>query len=197
MSSIFTGYKFVTRQEVIEARDGGIALDALVRKQDVEESRAEALATALRRGVSGPECRSSSGSGTCSCATRASASASSGARAGFADGGPSFPGDPVRRRWHARPELLPMIQDASILSSSTRSICGGHPSVAVYRGDAIEGMLAGMSRRTRRAWPTRRGGQAAERAARGDIARRYPAGPIEIGLELTAAVWRPCPSPWS
>jgi Ni/Fe-hydrogenase 1 B-type cytochrome subunit len=27
MSSIFTGYKFVTRQEVIEARDGGIAVE--------------------------------------------------------------------------------------------------------------------------------------------------------------------------
>ena len=48
MSSIFTGSKFVARWRVIEARDGGIALDALVRKQDVEESRAEALATALR-----------------------------------------------------------------------------------------------------------------------------------------------------
>ena len=31
-----------------EARDGGIALDSLVSKQDDEESRAEALATALR-----------------------------------------------------------------------------------------------------------------------------------------------------
>jgi Ni/Fe-hydrogenase 1 B-type cytochrome subunit len=48
MSSIFTGSKYVARWRVIEARDGGIALDALVRKQDVEESRAEALATALR-----------------------------------------------------------------------------------------------------------------------------------------------------
>jgi len=48
LSSIFTGSKFVARWRVIEARDGGIALDALVRKQDVEESRAEALATALR-----------------------------------------------------------------------------------------------------------------------------------------------------
>lgn len=47
MSSIFTGSKFVARWRVIEARDGGIDLDALVRKQDVEESRAEALATAL------------------------------------------------------------------------------------------------------------------------------------------------------
>ena len=27
MSSIFTGYKFVTRQEVIEARDGGMAVE--------------------------------------------------------------------------------------------------------------------------------------------------------------------------
>jgi Ni/Fe-hydrogenase 1 B-type cytochrome subunit len=27
MSSIFTGFKFVTRQEVIEARDGGIDLE--------------------------------------------------------------------------------------------------------------------------------------------------------------------------
>ena len=48
VSSIFTGSKYVARWRVIEARDGGIALDALVRKQDVEESRAEALATALR-----------------------------------------------------------------------------------------------------------------------------------------------------
>jgi Ni/Fe-hydrogenase 1 B-type cytochrome subunit len=48
LSSIFTGSKFVARWRVIEARDGGIAIDALVRKQDVEESRAEALATALR-----------------------------------------------------------------------------------------------------------------------------------------------------
>jgi Ni/Fe-hydrogenase 1 B-type cytochrome subunit len=47
MSSIFTGSKFVARWRVIEARDGGIDVDALVRKQDVEESRAEALATAL------------------------------------------------------------------------------------------------------------------------------------------------------
>ena len=27
MSSIFTGYKFVTRQEVVEARDGGIDVE--------------------------------------------------------------------------------------------------------------------------------------------------------------------------
>jgi Ni/Fe-hydrogenase 1 B-type cytochrome subunit len=27
MSSIFTGFKFVTRQEVIEARDGGVDLE--------------------------------------------------------------------------------------------------------------------------------------------------------------------------
>jgi hypothetical protein len=31
-----------------EARDGGIVLDSLVSKQDVDESRAETLATALR-----------------------------------------------------------------------------------------------------------------------------------------------------
>lgn len=43
MSSIFTGSKFVARWRVIEARDGGIDLDALVHKQDVEESKAEAL----------------------------------------------------------------------------------------------------------------------------------------------------------
>jgi Ni/Fe-hydrogenase 1 B-type cytochrome subunit len=48
LSSIFTGSKFVARWRVIEARDGGIAFDALVRDQDVEESRAEALAQALR-----------------------------------------------------------------------------------------------------------------------------------------------------
>lgn len=48
MSSIFAGSKFVARWRVIEARDGGIALDSLVSKQDVDESRAEALATALR-----------------------------------------------------------------------------------------------------------------------------------------------------
>jgi Ni/Fe-hydrogenase 1 B-type cytochrome subunit len=48
MSSIFAGSKFVARWRVIEARDGGIALDSLVSKQDDEESRAEALATALR-----------------------------------------------------------------------------------------------------------------------------------------------------
>lgn len=48
LSSIFSGSKFVARWRVIEARDGGIALDALVREQDVEESRAEALAQALR-----------------------------------------------------------------------------------------------------------------------------------------------------
>ncbi len=48
MSSIFTGAKYVARWRVVEARDGGIALDSLVSKQDIEESRAEALATALR-----------------------------------------------------------------------------------------------------------------------------------------------------
>jgi Ni/Fe-hydrogenase 1 B-type cytochrome subunit len=48
VSSIFTGNKYVPRWRVIEARDGGIAFDTLVREQDVEESRAEALATALR-----------------------------------------------------------------------------------------------------------------------------------------------------
>jgi Ni/Fe-hydrogenase 1 B-type cytochrome subunit len=47
-SSIFTGFKYVARWRVIEARDGGIALDSIVRKQDVEESRAEAHSTALR-----------------------------------------------------------------------------------------------------------------------------------------------------
>jgi len=50
MSSIFAGSKYVARWRVIEARDGGIALDSLVSKQDVDESRAEALATALRTG---------------------------------------------------------------------------------------------------------------------------------------------------
>lgn len=50
MSSIFAGSKYVARWRVIEARDGGIALDSLVSKQDVDESRAEALATALRAG---------------------------------------------------------------------------------------------------------------------------------------------------
>jgi Ni/Fe-hydrogenase 1 B-type cytochrome subunit len=48
MSSIFSGSKFVTRWRIIEARDGGIPLDSIVRKQDVEESRAEALAEAMR-----------------------------------------------------------------------------------------------------------------------------------------------------
>ena len=48
MSSIFAGSKFVARWRVVEARDGGIALDSLVSKQDDDESRAEALATALR-----------------------------------------------------------------------------------------------------------------------------------------------------
>ena len=48
ISSIFAGSKFVARWRVIEARDGGIALDSLVSKQDDVESRAEALATALR-----------------------------------------------------------------------------------------------------------------------------------------------------
>jgi Ni/Fe-hydrogenase 1 B-type cytochrome subunit len=48
MSSIFAGSKYVPRWRVIEARDGGIELDSLVSKKDVEESRAEALATALR-----------------------------------------------------------------------------------------------------------------------------------------------------
>lgn len=49
MSSIFSGSKFVPRWRIVEARDGGIALDSIVRKQDVEESRAEALAE-VRRG---------------------------------------------------------------------------------------------------------------------------------------------------
>jgi Ni/Fe-hydrogenase 1 B-type cytochrome subunit len=49
MSSIFSGSKFVPRWRIVEARDGGIALDSIVRKQDVEESRAEALAD-VRRG---------------------------------------------------------------------------------------------------------------------------------------------------
>jgi Ni/Fe-hydrogenase 1 B-type cytochrome subunit len=48
MSSIFSGSKFVARWRIVEARDGGIALDSIVRKQDVEESRAEALADVLR-----------------------------------------------------------------------------------------------------------------------------------------------------
>ncbi len=48
MSSIFSGSKFVTRWRIDEARDGGIALDSVVRKQDIEESRAEALAEAMR-----------------------------------------------------------------------------------------------------------------------------------------------------
>lgn len=49
MSSIFSGSKIVPRWRIVEARDGGIALDSIVRKQDVEESRAEALAE-VRRG---------------------------------------------------------------------------------------------------------------------------------------------------
>ena len=48
LSSIFSGSKFVARWRIIEARDGGIALDSIVRKQDVEESRAEALAEMMR-----------------------------------------------------------------------------------------------------------------------------------------------------
>jgi Ni/Fe-hydrogenase 1 B-type cytochrome subunit len=48
LSSIFSGSKFVPRWRIIEARDGGIELDSIVRRQDVEESRAEALAEAMR-----------------------------------------------------------------------------------------------------------------------------------------------------
>jgi Ni/Fe-hydrogenase 1 B-type cytochrome subunit len=48
MSSIFSGSKFVARWRIVEARDGGIALDSIVRKQDAEESRAEALAEVMR-----------------------------------------------------------------------------------------------------------------------------------------------------
>jgi len=48
LSSIFTGSKFVERWRIIEARDGGIAFDSIVRKQDLEESRAEALAETMR-----------------------------------------------------------------------------------------------------------------------------------------------------
>lgn len=47
LSSIFSGSKFVQRWRIIEARDGGIELDSIVRRQDVEESRAEALAEAM------------------------------------------------------------------------------------------------------------------------------------------------------
>lgn len=48
LSSIFSGSKFVPRWRIVEARDGGIELDSIVRHQDIEESRAEALAEAMR-----------------------------------------------------------------------------------------------------------------------------------------------------
>ncbi|HEX2755376.1 MAG TPA: Ni/Fe-hydrogenase, b-type cytochrome subunit [Candidatus Limnocylindrales bacterium] len=48
LSSIFSGSKFVPRWRIVEARDGGIELDSIVRRQDIEESRAEALDKAMR-----------------------------------------------------------------------------------------------------------------------------------------------------
>lgn len=47
MSSIFTGSKYVPRWRIMEARDGGLDLDAAVRLHDIEESRAEALAATV------------------------------------------------------------------------------------------------------------------------------------------------------
>lgn len=43
LSSIFSGYKFVPRWRIDEARDGGIAFDEFVTRQDIEESLEESL----------------------------------------------------------------------------------------------------------------------------------------------------------
>jgi Ni/Fe-hydrogenase 1 B-type cytochrome subunit len=43
LSSIFTGFKFVPRWRIDEARDGGIEFETIVRRQDVEELRHEAF----------------------------------------------------------------------------------------------------------------------------------------------------------
>jgi Ni/Fe-hydrogenase 1 B-type cytochrome subunit len=43
MSSIFSGSKFVPHWRIDEARDGGIDFDQVVTRQDVEESRVEAM----------------------------------------------------------------------------------------------------------------------------------------------------------
>ncbi len=43
LSSIFTGFKFVPRWRIDEARDGGITYETIVRRQDVEELNEEAF----------------------------------------------------------------------------------------------------------------------------------------------------------
>lgn len=43
LSSIFTGFKFVPRWRIDEARDGGITYETIVRREDVEELNQEAF----------------------------------------------------------------------------------------------------------------------------------------------------------
>lgn len=110
---------------------------------------------------------------------------------GFADGGPSFPpGTRFVDGGTLGLELLPMIQDASILVLVDAVNLRRPPgSVAVYRSDAIEGMLAGHVS------PHQVGVADLVAAARllgvlpeaTSLVGIQPAS-IEIGLELTAAV---------